>query len=226
MTSGPPVNPRLGDVALTALAPAAWGLTYLATTEFLPPGRPLLAGAARALPAGLALAAVARRRPQVSGGGMRRYNLIGFTWLATGGTAVAYLLWFRGIAKLPVSQVSLLGLASPIVATLADWVVVHQTLAYTQLLGGVLVLTALWCGQRPHRPNVGARLDECVRRRSVPLRYLLPERRDLPAVELDAQAGVITPSKVSAQSVGATMTTVSPSVALLRMMPPVTSSSA
>ena len=51
---------RAGVVAATtALAPAAWGTTYLVTTELLPPGRPLLAGALRALPAGLVLAAVA-----------------------------------------------------------------------------------------------------------------------------------------------------------------------
>ena len=30
-------------IAVTALAPAIWGTTYLATSELLPPGRPLLA---------------------------------------------------------------------------------------------------------------------------------------------------------------------------------------
>ncbi|MDX6361140.1 MAG: putative blue pigment (indigoidine) exporter [Streptomyces sp.] len=40
-------------VALTALAPAAWGTTYAVTTELLPPGHPLFAGLMRALPAGL-----------------------------------------------------------------------------------------------------------------------------------------------------------------------------
>ncbi|MCF3172519.1 EamA family transporter [Streptomyces sioyaensis] len=45
------------ESALTALAPAVWGSTYLVTTELLPPGRPLLASTVRALPAGLALLA-------------------------------------------------------------------------------------------------------------------------------------------------------------------------
>lgn len=50
-------------ILTTALAPAAWGTTYLTTTELLPPGRPLLAGTLRALPAGLVLAAATKRRP-------------------------------------------------------------------------------------------------------------------------------------------------------------------
>jgi drug/metabolite transporter (DMT)-like permease len=43
--------------------PAVWGTTYIVTTELLPPGRPLLTAALRALPAGLLLLAVTRRLP-------------------------------------------------------------------------------------------------------------------------------------------------------------------
>ncbi|MFF2041387.1 EamA family transporter [Kitasatospora sp. NPDC058170] len=57
---------RTAIVLVTALAPAIWGSTYLVTTELLPPGRPLLAGVIRALPAGLLLIAVTRRLPQGS----------------------------------------------------------------------------------------------------------------------------------------------------------------
>ncbi|MEU7983077.1 EamA family transporter [Micromonospora sp. NPDC049081] len=54
----------IGDVGITALAPAIWGSTYLVTTELLPPGRPYLAALARALPAGLALMALGRVVPR------------------------------------------------------------------------------------------------------------------------------------------------------------------
>jgi len=54
----------LGITALTAAVPAAWGTTYLVTTEFLPPGHPLVSGVIRALPAGLVLLAVTRRLPR------------------------------------------------------------------------------------------------------------------------------------------------------------------
>ncbi|WP_408896919.1 EamA family transporter [Nocardioides sp. R1-1] len=55
---------RAGLTALTALAPAVWGTTYLVTTELLPPGHPLYAGLLRALPAGLLLLLVLRRLPE------------------------------------------------------------------------------------------------------------------------------------------------------------------
>ena len=284
--TAPARSGRRADPILTGLAPAAWGLTYIVTTELLPPDRPLLAATLRALPAGLALAAVTRHRPtgswwwkagvlgvlnigaffvllfiaayrlpggvaatlgsiqpliaaglatlvlgerfrrttavagvlgvtgvgllvlrsgaaldtvgvaaglvgavamatgvvltkywgrpvplvaftgwQLIAGGLllapvalavegpppplTGENLIGFTWLATGGAAVSYLLWFRGVARLPVAHVSLLGLISPVVATTAGLVVLGQTLTAAQLLGAALVLSAIWIGQRP-----------------------------------------------------------------------------
>lgn len=298
--SGPaagPAGPRQLDVLLTMAAPTAWGLTYVVTTELLPADRPLLAGAARALPAGLVLAALARRRPvgswwwrsailgtfnigaffallfvaayrlpggvaatlgaiqpllaaalaavllrerfrattafagvlgivgvgllvlrpeaaldpigviaglagatsmavgvvltkrwgrpvplvaftswQLIAGGLllaplavvvegpppslTHANLVGFAWLATGGTAIAYLLWFRGIATLPVGRVSLLGLFSPIVATVAGFVVLDQTLAIPQVAGAALVLTAIGLGQWSGRPAPPERLHD------------------------------------------------------------------
>jgi len=49
---------------VTAVAPVAWGTTYLVTENFLPPDRPLFAAAARALPAGLVLLAFRRQLPR------------------------------------------------------------------------------------------------------------------------------------------------------------------
>ncbi|MCW2877801.1 MAG: hypothetical protein JWQ95_1901 [Sphaerisporangium sp.] len=53
-----------GLTGLTALAPATWGTTYLVTTQWLPPDRPLLSGAIRALPAGLIALAIAGKLPR------------------------------------------------------------------------------------------------------------------------------------------------------------------
>lgn len=50
--------------AITAVAPIAWGSTYVVTEQLLPPDRPLFAAVVRALPAGLLLLAYRRRLPQ------------------------------------------------------------------------------------------------------------------------------------------------------------------
>lgn len=51
-------------VAITAVAPIAWGATYVVTRHLLPADAPLWGAALRALPAGLLLWALARRRPR------------------------------------------------------------------------------------------------------------------------------------------------------------------
>ena len=92
-------------------------------------------------------------------GALSARNLSGYLWLAVGGTALPYLVWFRGVARLPVGQVALLGLASPIVATVAGFVVLDQTLTPVQLAGAALVLSAIWVGQRP-APAPATRPDQ------------------------------------------------------------------
>lgn len=264
----------------TALTPAVWGTTYLVATEFLPPGRPLLAATVRALPVGLAFLAIRRRLPtgawwwrsivlgvlnigaffallfvaafrlpggvaatagaiqplvaaalaalilheaftrrtalggvagvvgvallvlgpdaaldpvgviaaitgtlamaagvvltkhwgrpvdlitftgwQLSAGGvflvpllvvveglpdeLTATNVAGFGWLALVGTGAAYANWFRGIQQLPVAIVGFLGLLSPLVATLAGWIVLDESLTSVQAVGAAIVLAAV-----------------------------------------------------------------------------------
>jgi len=57
------MHQRKFDIVLTALAPVIWGSTYIVTTEYLPPDRPLIAATLRTLPAGMLLAAFARQLP-------------------------------------------------------------------------------------------------------------------------------------------------------------------
>ncbi len=270
---------------LTALAPALWGTTYLVTTQWLPPDRPLLAGTLRALPAGLLLLAVGRRAPrgawwwralvlgalnigvffallfvaayrlpggvaatlgavqplvvaglsvtllgerlrvrtvlagtagvvgvallvlratarldvlgllaglggtvamalgvvltrrwgrpvpllaftgwQLTAGGVVLLPVLllveglppaltavqagGFGYLAVVSTALAYVMWFRGLEWLPAARVSFLGLLSPVVAAVAGWAALGQGLNGWQLLGVALALGGLLAAQR------------------------------------------------------------------------------
>ncbi|WP_106396691.1 EamA family transporter [Actinocorallia populi] len=282
----PPGGALPADLALTALAPMAWGTTYVITTTLLPPDRPLLAATLRALPAGLLLLALAPRLPrgpwwprllvlavlnfgaffpllfvaayrlpggvastinalqpllvaffaftvtrvrprtaslvaavtgaagvglmtltaearldgtgilsmitaltlmslaivlnkkwglpegmglltftawQLSLGGVMLVpltlaveglpasftaeNALGFTLMGSFGTALAYALWFRGIERLPATSVALLVLCNPLVATLAGFLILHQTLTPGQLTGFAVALGSLVAGQ-------------------------------------------------------------------------------
>lgn len=79
-------------------------------------------------------------------------NLAGFAWLAIVGTAAAYANWFRGIQALPVATVSFLGLLSPLVATIAGWLVLHESMSPLQMAGAALVIYAVVAPQRRPRP--------------------------------------------------------------------------
>lgn len=279
-------NSTLGLTAVTALAPATWGTTYLVTTEWLPPERPILAATVRALPAGLLIMAITRVLPRgrwwaraavlgvlnigvffallfvaayrlpggvaatlgavqplvvaglsvallgqrltartvmaglvgvagvgllvlrssarLDAGGMaagllatgsmalgvvlvKRWGrpegvgvlpftgwmlaaggllllpvallaeglpatithgqLVGFGYLGTVSTALAYVVWVRGIERLPATGVAFLGLLSPLVATGAGWLVLSQELTRLQVVGMVLALGSLVAGQ-------------------------------------------------------------------------------
>lgn len=85
--------------------------------------------------------------PQLSG-----TNVLGYAYLGGVGALLAYVIWFRGVSRLPAPDVALLGLLSPLVATAIGWVLLGQDLAPTQGLGAVLVLTALVVN-RPRRQN-------------------------------------------------------------------------
>ncbi|WP_328988478.1 EamA family transporter [Kribbella sp. NBC_01245] len=285
------LSKRVALILVTAIAPAVWGTTYLVTTEFLPPERPLLAAVLRALPAGLILVAITRRLPrgiwwwrafvlgalnigaflallyvaayrlpggvaatvgslqpllvallavgllgqkltlrttlaalagvlgvsllvlranarldgwgiaaalggavvmatgvvlskrwtspapllattgwQLVAGGLllvpvalivegappasfTTANLAGYTYLAIIGSAIAYALWFRGIRALSPTDVTFLGLLSPVVATALGWIALGQGLTSAQILGGVIVLGALVTAQLKKAPT-------------------------------------------------------------------------
>ncbi|MEV4655942.1 EamA family transporter [Micromonospora sp. NPDC049301] len=74
-------------------------------------------------------------------------NLAGYGYLATAGTALAYWLWFRGIAALPATSVAFLALLSPITAAVLGWLALGQTLRPVQVVGLVVALAGTLLGQ-------------------------------------------------------------------------------
>ncbi|GAA2733940.1 EamA family transporter [Streptomyces nogalater] len=121
---------RPATVLLTALAPAAWGTTYVVTTELLPPGHPLFAGLVRALPAGLAGLALTRVLPR--GHWWWKAAVLGV--LNIGGMP----LLFVAAERLPGGVAATLGAAQPLlVAALAALVLRDRPTPWRLTWGGL-----------------------------------------------------------------------------------------
>lgn len=115
---------------LTALAPAIWGSTYLVTTELLPPGRPLLAGVLRALPAGLLLIALTRRLP--TGSWWWRSLVLG-----TLNIGAFFALLFVAAYRLPGGVAATVGAVQPLIAAGLSAALLGDRLSPRTLLSGI-----------------------------------------------------------------------------------------
>lgn len=123
-----------GAVAMAAgvVLTKKWGVpdTLLAATSWQ-----LVAGGLFLLPVALL---VEGPPPMLTG-----TNVAGYAYLGLVGTALAYVLWFRGLHRLPASSAALLGLLSPVVAAAVGWLLAGQALSPGQCLGAAIVLGAL-----------------------------------------------------------------------------------
>jgi len=73
-------------------------------------------------------------------------NVAGFAYLGVAGTALAFVLWFNGIRRLPAAAPPLLGLAAPITGAVLGWVILGQSLSALQLTGFTITLAAIAYG--------------------------------------------------------------------------------
>ncbi|THA70624.1 EamA family transporter [Streptomyces sp. A0958] len=119
----------LSRTALTALAPAVWGTTYIVTTEFLPAGHPLFAGFLRALPAGLIALAFTRVLPR--GAWWGKAAVLGVLNIG-----LFLPLLFIAAERLPGGVAATLGAAQPLVVAVLTVTVLHQRRSARPLLWG------------------------------------------------------------------------------------------
>lgn len=83
-------------------------------------------------------------------------NLGAYAYLSFAVTAFAYFLWFRGVTGLGPTQVSVLTLLSPVVASALGWAILAEVLTPWQIVGAVAVLAGVVVGASGGRP-IGSR---------------------------------------------------------------------
>lgn len=123
-------------VALTALAPVAWGANYYVTHEFLPPDSPLYGAALRALPAGLVLLGLCRRRPR--GAWWWRSAVLGLL-----NVSVFFVLVYAASQLLSTSIASTVMALSPLAMMLIAWLLVSERPGRAHLAGAAIGLAGV-----------------------------------------------------------------------------------
>lgn len=124
-------NGRVGLTALTAIAPAVWGTTYIVTTELLPAGHPLFAALMRALPAGILALLISRTLPH------------GAWWwktavLGTLNIGAFFPLLFLTAQRLPGGVAATLGATQPIIVAFLVIAILHERLSTWRVSWGIV----------------------------------------------------------------------------------------
>ncbi|GAA1730209.1 DMT family transporter [Microcella frigidaquae] len=126
---------------VAAIAPLAWGSTYVVTSQLLPADSPVWGAAMRALPAGLVLLLLARRLPR--GRWWWRSAVLGVL-----NVGAFFVLVYLAAQLLPSGVAAMLMATSPAVILLLAWPIAREKPAALSLVGaivgfaGVVVLLA------------------------------------------------------------------------------------
>jgi probable blue pigment (indigoidine) exporter len=115
---------------LAAITPVIFGTTYLLTTQFLPPGRPLLAALMRSLPTGLVLIIGSRLPP---GRWLVRFVILSVLY-ASG----LFPLLFVAAYRLPGGVAAVINSLAPIVVVIISVPLLHTSIKVIQIVSGIL----------------------------------------------------------------------------------------
>ena len=116
---------------VTAIAPMAWGSTYIVTERFLPPDRPLFSAAVRALPVGLVLLAWRKTLPPP---GYRLKVLI----LGLANIGLFFPLIFLSAYNLPGGLASTMQALSPLAVMAMAFVALGERAGVLRVVGGII----------------------------------------------------------------------------------------
>jgi probable blue pigment (indigoidine) exporter len=116
---------------LAALAPVIFGTTYLLTTEFLPPGRPLLAALMRSLPTGIVLVLATRCWPPRGWWG--RFVLLSLLYCSA-----FFPLLFIAAYLLPGGVASVINSVTPLIVVVLSVPLLHTRIRTIDIVAGCL----------------------------------------------------------------------------------------
>jgi len=138
-------NGRLDQIGIAAALAGVLSMSsgIVLAKKWGQPERPLVTTSWQLIAGGVVLLPVAVLVEGLPSEPFTAGNVAGFAYLSLIGAAMAYTLWFRGIAALPVGSITFLSLLSPVVAVLAGWAVLGQALSVGQLAGMGIVLGAV-----------------------------------------------------------------------------------
>lgn len=136
---------RLDTLGLVAAVGGALSMAsgIILTKKWGQPASPLVTTSWQLVAGGLTLVPLMLTFEGLPSAPLTIRNLTGYGYLSILGTAVAYVLWFRGIARLPTRIPPILGLLSPVVAILLGWLLAGQALAAAQVAGIAIVLVSI-----------------------------------------------------------------------------------
>jgi len=121
---------------VTAVAPIAWGSTYIVTEQFLPPDRPLFAATVRALPVGLVLLAYRRRLPH--GDWWWKAIVLGLCNIG-----MFFPLIFLAAYHLPGGLAATLQASSPLAVMAIAWLVIGERAGVVRVAAAVVGLVGV-----------------------------------------------------------------------------------
>ncbi len=127
----PSVETSLRNIALTAIAPVAWGSGYYVTETFLPPDRPLFGAMVRALPFGLLMLAFRPALPR--GIWWARALLLGML-----NVGAFFVLIFVAAYRLPGGLAATLTATAPVMMMLLAWGLVRERPRAASVAGAVV----------------------------------------------------------------------------------------
>ena len=123
-------------ILITAVAPAAWGTTYIVTEKFLPPDRPLFAALIRALPIGLVLLAWRRQLPR--GDWWWKVGVLGLFNIA-----MFFPLIFVAAYYLPGGLASTVQATSPLAIMGVAWLLIGERPGVARIAAAVIGLAGV-----------------------------------------------------------------------------------